>query len=213
MTAKIYDVTYPISARLPVWPGDPKASLEPTRFVDGENVVNTTRLDFINHLGTHVDAPFHMLEAGAKLDQIPIERWIGPARVVSIDAPTIGVEELEAVDLEAVEKILFKTRNSGKLRYPEFDPDFVAVEPAGARFLVDRGIRLVGVDYLSVEPYASKDFATHHTLLAAGVLIIEGLDLSRVPPGDYELLCLPLHLENGDGAPARVILRDLIVRP
>ena len=149
-----------------------------------------------------------MLEDGATLDEIPISRWIGPARVVAIDAPAIGPGELANLDLDGVEKILFKTRNAGKLRDPEFDPDFVALDPRGARLLVDRGVGLVGIDYLSIEAYSSKDFATHHILLGAGVLIIEGLDLNGVPPGDYELLCFPLRLVKGDGAPARVVLRE-----
>ena len=134
---------------------------------------------------------------------------MGPARVVAIEAPAIGPRELAAVDLEGADKVLFKTRNAGKLHDPEFDPDFVALEPAGARLLVERGVRLVGIDYLGIEAYSSPDFATHHILLGAGVLIIEGLDLAEVPPGDYELLCLPLSIAEGDGAPARVILREL----
>ena len=211
MSRRIYDVTIPISQNLPVWPGDPRVRLERSRFVDGGNVVNTLRMRLGNHTGTHVDAPRHMLEAGATLDRIPIERWLGPARVVAIDAPMIGPAELTTVDLEGADKVLFKTRNAGKMREPEFDPDFVALEPEGARLLVERGVRLVGIDYLGIEAYASRDFATHHILLGSGVLIIEGLDLAEVPPGDYELLCLPLAIEDGDGAPARVILRELAV--
>ena len=212
MTAKLYDVTYPISADLPVWPGDPKPRLEPSRFVDGETVVHTTRLSLGNHTGTHVDAPFHTREDGATLDQIPLERWIGPARVVAFEAATIRAEELADVDLEGVDKVLFKTRCSGKLRDPEFDPEYVALDASGARYLVDRGVGLVGIDYLSIETYASEDLVVHNTLLGAGVLVIEGLDLSRVPPGDYELLCFPLLLAKGDGAPARVALRGSIGR-
>ena len=211
MAPRYYDVTLPISEDVPVWPGDPKVRLDRSRFVDGENVVHTTRMDLSNHTGTHVDAPRHMLDGGMTIDQIPIERWLGPARVVAIDAPSIGPRELAAVDLEGVEKILFKTHNAGKLHDPRFDTEFVALESAGAELLVERGIQLVGIDYLGIEAYSSQDFATHHVLLGAGVLIIEGLDLARVPPGDYELLCFPLLLERGDGAPARVVLRDLEV--
>ena len=206
---RTWDVTVPISTDLPVWPGDPRVRLERTRYAGGGNVVHTTRMRLGNHTGTHVDAPRHMLDEGTTLDEIPIERWLGPARVVAVDAPSIGAGDLAGVDLEGADKVLFKTRNAGKLHQPEFDPDFVALEPSGARFLVERGVRLVGIDYLSIEAYASEDFATHHILLEAGVLIVEGLDLARVPPGDYELLCLPLKLERGDGAPARAVLREL----
>ena len=209
MASRYYDVTVPISARLPVWPGDPKVRLERSRFADGDNVVHSLRLHLGNHTGTHVDAPRHMLEGGATLDQIPIERWLGPARVLAVEAPQVGAEELAGVDLEGIDKVLFKTANAGKLHEPEFDTDFVALTPSGARLLVERGVRLVGIDYLGIEAYSSEDFATHHILLGAGVLIIEGLDLARVPPGDYELLCLPLAIERGDGAPARVVLREL----
>ncbi len=210
MTARYWDVTVPISSDLPVWPGDPKVRLERSRYASGENVVHTTRMRLGNHTGTHVDAPRHMLDGGATLDRIPVERWLGPARVVAIDAPSIGARELEAVDLEGADKVLFKTGNAGKLNEPEFDTDFVALDPSGARYLVERGFGLVGIDYLSIEAYSSQDFETHHILLGAGVLIIEGLDLARVPPGDYELLCLPLLLEQGDGAPARVVLREIL---
>ena len=209
MASRYYDVTVPISARLPVWPGDPKVRLERSRFADGDNVVHSLRLHLGNHTGTHVDAPRHMLEDGATLDQIPIERWLGPARVLAVEAPQVGAEELAGVDLQGIDKLLFKTANAGKLHEPEFDTDFVALTPSGARLLVERGVRLVGIDYLGIEAYSSEDFATHHILLGAGVLIIEGLDLARVPPGDYELLCLPLAIERGDGAPARVVLREL----
>lgn len=209
MASRYYDVTIPISEDLPVWPGDPRVDLERLRYASDGNVVHGMRMRLGNHTGTHVDAPRHMIEDGATLDQIPIERWMGPARVVAVDAPQIGARELAGVDLDGVDKVLLKTRNAGKLHEPEFDVDFVGLEPDGARLLVERGVRLVGIDYLGIEAYTRSDFATHHILLGADVLIIEGLDLARVPPGDYELVCLPLLIDRSDGAPARVVLREL----
>ena len=206
---RIYDVTYPICEDLPVWPGDPKIELDRQRFESATGVVRLIRMKLGNHTGTHVDSPRHMLEDGDGLDRIPLERWIGPARVVALDASVIGAEELEQVDLDGATKVLFKTRNSGRLADPEFDPDYVALDASGARYLVDHGIDLVGIDYLSIETFTSTSFETHHVLMRASVLIIEGLNLSEVAPGDYELLCFPLAIADADGAPARVALREL----
>lgn len=206
---RIYDVTYPIAETLPVWPGDPRVRLLRAAAIKKGAPANLTRLDIGSHTGTHVDAPYHFIDGAPTLDKIPMSRWMGRARVVAIDGPAIGAAQLKAAPLDGARKVLFKTRNSGKLRIPTFVRDFVALEPEGARYLVHRGVDLVGIDYLSIERFGSKKFETHRVLLGSSVLIIEGLDLSRVKPGDYELLCFPLLLKRGDGAPARVVLRDL----
>ena len=206
---RLYDVTVPISEDLPVWPGDPSVRLEkPVKIADGA-LVNVTKLDMGAHTGTHVDAPGHVIDGAPLLDQIPLSRWMGPARVVKVDAPSIGPRQIRASEMKGARKVLFKTRNAGRLKKKTFDPSYVALTPAGARKLVDLGIELVGIDYLSIERYGSRTFNAHKILLGSDVLVIEGLDLARVPPGDYELLCFPILIAGGDGAPARVALREL----
>jgi arylformamidase len=206
--AKIFDVTVPLSARLPTFPGDPPFRLEPThRMRDGEPY-NVSRLVFGTHAGTHVDAPFHFDPEGATVDQLPLEILVGKARVVELHTrERIDRADLEALDLRDDLRLLFKTRMSGQLRQPEFQETFVYLTPEAAAHLVQSGIKLVGIDSLSVEKFGSRDHAAHHALLQAGVVIVEGLDLSDVGPGEYEMVCLPLLVEGADGAPARVILR------
>lgn len=206
--SKIIDVTVPLSAALPTYPGDPRFQLEFTdRIADGA-AFNVSRISLGSHSGTHVDAPYHFLADGVSVDQLPLEILIGKCRVVEVsDRERVERAALEACDLRDDLRLLIKTRMSGQLRQPEFQDDYVHLTPDAATYLVQAGIKLVGVDYLSVEKYGSKDFAAHHTLLAAGIVIIEGLDLSLVDPGDYELTCLPLLVAGADGAPARVLLR------
>jgi arylformamidase len=206
--AKTYDVTVPLSDSVPVYPGDPGFQLEPvSRIADGAPY-NSGRISMGLHTGTHVDAPYHFLADGATVDQLPLEILTGKARVVEIsDRERVERVDLEKLDLRDDIRVLIKTRMSGQLRQPEFQEDFVYLTPDAATYLVQAGIKLVGVDYLSVERFGSKDFAAHQTLLGAGVVIVEGCDLSEVEPGDYELTCLPLLLAGADGAPARVLLR------
>ena len=206
--SKLIDVTAPLSPRLPTFPGDPAFELVPThRIADGEPY-NVTRLAMGSHSGTHVDAPYHFLADGATVDQLPLEILIGKARVVVLTVPSrIRRADLEALDLRDDIRVLIKTRMSGQLQKPEFQPDFVYLDADAASYLVQAGIKLVGVDYLSVERYPSRDYAAHHALLAAGVVIVEGLDLSQAEAGEYDMTCLPLRIAGGDGAPARVVLR------
>jgi arylformamidase len=205
---KIIDVTVPLSPAIPTFPGDPRFFMEFThRIADGQPY-NVARVTMATHSGTHVDAPYHFLADGATVDQLPLEILMGKARVVEVSAR----EKLERADLEALDlrddlRILLKTRMSGQLRVEHFQEDFVYLTPDAAEYLVQAGIKLVGIDYLSVEKFGSHDFAAHHSLLGAGVVIIEGLDLSQVEPGEYEMTCLPLLIAGADGAPARVVLR------
>lgn len=205
---KVIDVTVPLSPAVPTFPGDPRFHMEfAHRITEGEPY-NVARISLGAHSGTHVDAPYHFLADGATVDQLPLEILMGKARVVDLQ----GKEKIERADLEALDlrddiRVLIKTRMSGQLRKPEFQEDFVYLTPDAAQYLVQAGIKLVGIDYLSIEKFGSRDFAAHHALLGAGVVVIEGLDLSEVEPGEYDLTCLPMLIAGADGAPARVILR------
>jgi arylformamidase len=206
--AKIIDVTVALSDAVPVFPGDPRFHMEfPHRIADGEPY-NVARITLGAHSGTHVDAPYHFIAGGATVDQLPLEILMGKARVVELGArERIERAALEALDLKEDIRVLIKTRMSGQLKNPVFQEDFVYLTPDAATYLVQAGIKLVGIDYLSIEKFGSKDFAAHHALLNAGVVIVEGLDLSNVEPGEYEMTCLPMKVAGADGAPARVVLR------
>ncbi len=206
---KIYDITVPISAELPVYPGDPSIQLERVMSLEKGDIANVTRLCCSTHIGTHVDPPSHFIAGAMTLDELPLETLIGTARVVDVgDVPAIDAAVLNHCDLNGATRVLFKTRNSSF--WPEadkFQEDFVYIEPDAARRLVELGVRLVGIDYLSVEKFNFDQPTTHLVLLGANVVVVEGLALRNVPPGDYELLCLPLKIKDGDGSPARVVLR------
>ncbi len=207
--ARIYDVTVPLSASIPTFPGDPPFQMDFTHRIDDGQPYNVARLTMGAHAGTHVDAPYHFLADGATVDQLPLEMLLGKARVVEVAArEKIERADLEALDLRDDLRILLKTRMSGQMRTPQFQEDFVYLTPDAAVYLVQAGIKLVGIDYLSVEQFGSHDFPAHHALLGAGVVIIEGLDLSQVEAGDYEMVCLPLRIAGADGSPARVVLRS-----
>ncbi len=204
---QIYDVTVPVHPRMPVYPGDPPVVLEPRAQMSKGDPANVCYCGMGTHTGTHVDAPFHFIETGRKLHEIPLNLMVGRARVVEVTSRKIDVETLSRLDLGEHIRVLFKTRNSQLWQQEAFSPDYVFITPEAAAKLVANGVKLVGIDYLSVEEYGSETFPTHVELLSNGVVILEGLDLRAVDAGDYELLCLPLKLMDSDGAPARVILR------
>ena len=210
---KIYDITFPISKQTPVYEGDPNVKIEvASSFAKGDHA-NVTGLCFGAHTATHVDAPNHFIDGTRRVHELELEKLIGLARVVEIDARVTAIAPEHLGNLEGVERILFKTKNSNFWNTPEtgFRKDFTYISPEAARALANAGLKLVGIDYLSVEKFGSDDFATHITLLEKEIVIVEGLDLREVPPGDYELICLPLKIvsETGDGAPARAVLREL----
>jgi arylformamidase len=206
-----FDISLPLTPDLPVWPGDDDVSVEPLRRIANGDDTNVTSLAFTSHVGTHVDAPWHFVDEGAKLNDLSIDRWIGPCLVIQIpeDAQRIEVAHLAAADIsEGTERLLFRTSNSARWRPGKltFEEDYVAVSPPAAHWIVEHGIRLVGIDYLSIESFDDAANETHRTLLGNDVLVIEGLNLAGIDPGPYQLVCLPLRLVSGDGAPARVVL-------
>jgi arylformamidase len=204
---KIIDVTVPLSSEVPTFPGDPRFQMDFSHRIDRGEPYNVARLTLGAHSGTHVDAPYHFLSDGATVERLPLEVLVGPAVVAEVSAASrVDVADLERIDLDGEQRLLLKTRMSGQLRRPEFQEDFVYLTPEAAAHLVERGLRLVGIDYLSVEQFGSPDFAAHHTLLEAGVVIVEGLDLSEAAPGRYQMACLPLRIVGADGSPARVVL-------
>ena len=208
MGMKIYDVTVPLSKELVVYPGDPQVKISRrTKANEQDAKYNLSRYSFGSHTGTHVDPPFHLIDGGITVDKLPLELLIGRARVVEVTAPCIDEAVLEEFDFTADARVLFKTRNSYLWSQKVFVKDYVYITPGAARSLVNDGIKVVGIDYLSVEKFNGEP-ETHMALLGAGTIIIEGLDLREVEPGDYELICLPLKVKDGDGAPARVVLRQ-----
>jgi len=195
---------------MPVWPGDPSIAVRQVTAIDDGEQANVSSLAMSVHSGTHVDAPHHFLNDGRTVEQLPLEILIGPCCVVRLpdEVTRIDAQVLQGLTLpENTTRLLFRTSNSRlwKKQEKEFNPEFVAINAEGASWLVRQGIRLVGVDYLSVAPFEDST-PTHRILLEAGVVLLEGLDLSAVPPGDYDLYCLPLKLGGADGAPARAIL-------
>jgi arylformamidase len=208
----ILDISVPLYPDMPVWPGSAGFRLERTQRLEAGDEANVSRVDCDVHMGTHVDAPLHFVEGATPVDQLRLETLIGPATVAFLpDAEVITADELRNLHMPAgVERLLLRTRNSElwTAGVNEFRKDYVALTAEAARWLVASGIRLVGVDYLSVQRY-QDDPTVHQMLLAAEIVVVEGLNLSAVKPGQYELACLPLKLVGAEAAPARAILRPL----
>lgn len=212
----IYDISVPISpATTPTYPGDPGIEIESWAAIARGDAANVTVLHFGAHTGTHVDAPAHFIEGAPGLQTLAPDAFIGEAQVVELGDDVLAIDASHLRDAlpDGTTRVLFKTRNSSfwEDSGATFREDFTYLTEDGAHFLVGRGVRLVGIDYLSIEKFKSEDFATHLTLLSRGVVIIEGLDLRGVAAGRYELICLPLRIAagSGDGAPARAVLRTL----
>jgi arylformamidase len=205
---KLIDVTVPLDAALPVYPGNTPFSLEAiTRIAQGGRS-NLSSLHMSAHSGTHVDAPRHFFEAGEGVEALPLELLLGRVRVIEMTSgKAIGPQALKGIETEDI-RVLIKTRNSRLWGSPEFHQDYVGVTAEGATYLVNHGIKVVGVDYLSVEEFHKPDAPAHHILLGGGTIVIEGLNLRDIEPGIYELFCLPLRVVGADGAPARVVLRQ-----
>ena len=206
---RLYDISVGVSPEIPVWPGDPPVILERVMSMENGDEANISRIQSGVHVGTHIDAPIHFVEGGATVDAIPLKSLLGRAYVVDLrKADVLDAAALESARIPPrTRRLLFKTRNSELWISGEssFQKDFVAVDVSGAEWLVKKGVKLVGVDYLSVAPF-NDGGPTHRILLEAGVVVVEGLNLARVSKGRYTLYCLPVKLMGSDGAPARAVL-------
>lgn len=207
-----HDISMTLSAKTPVWPGDPRPRVFPIQSMASGDPFNVTHLDVSAHTGTHVDAPSHCVPTGHTVDEIPLDALLGPCFVADLTAlgagSCIGADDLEAAGIPAdTRRLLLKTDNSRRLGSAgsAFFPDYVALENGACEWIVSRGIALVGIDYLSITP-ERQSLSGHLILLRASTVILEGLDLSGIEPGAGELLCLPLKVSGADGSPARAIL-------
>jgi arylformamidase len=206
---RTYDITLTITPNMIVWPGDPKVSIQRTSNMDSGDNANVSQISMSCHTGTHVDAPHHFLNNGKTVEDLSLELLVGRAYVLYLpEVNQITASVLRYAEIPPrTRRLLFKTKNSElwKNGQHEFKTDFVALSVDAAEWLVDRNVRLVGIDYLSIAPY-NLGTPVHTILLDAGVVVIEGLDLSNVTPGRYTLHCLPLKLGGADGAPTRCVL-------
>jgi arylformamidase len=210
--SRVHDITVAFRPDGPLWPNDPPPNVTLMKSVEGGYRCNVTRLDTGVHFGTHLDAPCHFIEGGRTVDELDLSVLVGPCTVAEVpDTAAIGPEHLDALDLApGATRLLLKTRNSAFWDDPahEFRKDFTALTADAAQWVVDRGIRLIGIDYLSIQLFDDAVSTTHLVLLGAEVIIVEGLDLRAVGPGDYHLTCLPMKLAGADGAPVRAILAE-----
>lgn len=215
----IYDVTVPIQDKMVVWPGDPDVRVDTVLDVNQGDAATVRQLRLGSHTGTHVDAFCHFKSQGKSLDEMDLAVYLGPCRLIEISPARAVIEPADLLPYglenptawpDTVRRLLLKTRNSTEFWGDKpFNTEFVYLSPEAAAYLLSCHIKLVAIDYLSVEGYHVEAAPTHHQLMDAGVYIVEGLYLKDVSPGNYELLCLPLKIHQGDGAPARVVLREL----
>src|SRR5450432_3085377 len=205
------DISVPLYTGMVHWPDNPPCGIERTMSIDSGDACNLSRLSMGVHTGTHMDAPLHFIRGGKSIDTLPFDATVGSARVLEISDPqAVKVAELEPYAIQPGERILFKTSNSTRAwKSDTFVEDFVYISHEAAQYLAEKQVQTVGVDYLSVGGYRVDGPETHHALLGAGIWVIEGLNLSGVQAGSYELICLPLKMMGAEGAPARAILRAL----
>ena len=208
----IYDLSVPLSSELPTYPGDPGIQISAWSSLENGDNANVSALSFGAHTGTHVDAPAHFIEGARKVETLDLNVLIGEAQVIQVPDDCLVIDEdfVTANCATGTIRVLFKTRNSA-LWTNKFETNFTYLETTAAKKLVTLGVKLVGIDYLSIEKFGSKDHEVHRALLASEVIILEGLNFNGVPAGKYELICLPLRLHSklGDGAPARAVLRTI----
>jgi arylformamidase len=205
---KLYDATLPIQEGMVTFPGDPPFQIKPFFQRHKGDPFDLALMSIGTHLGTHVDPPAHYLDGGSTVDEIPLEILVGPGVVLDMRGKSlIDRQALEEAPLEDHVRVLFKTDNGPRLLQSSFHEDFVHLTEDGARYLVEKNVCLVGNDYLSIERYQNPGAPVHHILLEAGALVVEAVNLMEVPPGAYEIFCLPIKIKGADGAPARILLR------
>jgi arylformamidase len=205
----LHDISLKLAGDTVRWVTAPPFELEERRRMSKGDPNNSSALNMSVHSGTHIDAPFHFVAEGPTIDQLPLDRFIGPALVVEVEAERyITKEQVESIMLDGATRVLFKTRNSELLHQREYEPDFAAFSVEAAESLVEQGVKLVGLDYLSIA-HADEQVPVHRAFLDHGVVLLEGIDLLAVTPGRYELMCLPIPIGDSDGAPCRAVLRDL----
>ena len=210
---KIYDVTVAVSAATPIYKGDPGVEITSFKSIAAGSSANVSQAAFGVHTGTHVDAPNHFIDGARRVHELDLQKLVGLCRVIEVPDDVAGIEPEHVGDVDGITRVIFKTRNSAFWSTPElgFRTDFTYLLPATAKLLVARGVVLVGIDYLSIEKSGSPGHPVHITLLEKEVVILEGVDLREVPPGDYDLICMPLKYigATGDGSPARTMLREI----
>ena len=212
MPSRIFDITHTLNSKIAMWPGSDQPQLKRVMSIkDGEDC-NLTELAFSAHTGTHLDAPLHIIDDGIPVEELDLNTLIGPAQVIEFpdNIDMISLSDIESVGVhEDTIRLIIKTRNSAKWEADPttFNEDYVAIAPEAAKWIVNRGIKLVGIDHLSVAPFREDYLVeTHVILLGAGIIAVEGLRLAEIEPGNYQLICLPPKLEGSDGAPCRAVL-------
>jgi arylformamidase len=207
---KIYDVTVPISEHTPIYAGDPAVTFTAAKSIARGDSANVSQITIGVHTATHVDAPNHFIDGARRVHELDPAKLVGPCRVIRVPDDVIAIEPEHVGDIDGISRVLFKTRNSAFWNEPKrgFRRDFTYITPDTAKLLAENGIVLVGIDYLSIEKSGSPGHPVHVTLLEKEIVILEGVDLREIRPGDYELICMPLKYDgaNGDGAPARTVL-------
>ena len=205
----MHDISLKLAGDTVRWVTAPPFELEERRRMSKGDPNNGSALNMSVHSGTHIDAPFHFVAEGLTINGLPLDRFIGPALVFEVDAERyITKEHVESIKSDGATRVLFKTRNSELLHQREYEPDFAAFSVEAGQSLVEHGVELVGLDYLSIA-HADEQVPVHRAFLDHGVVLLEGIDLSHVAPGRYELMCLPIPIGDSDGAPCRAVLRDL----
>ena len=203
---KIRDISVSIYSGMLKWIDDEDVELTQEKSIRNGDAYNFSRLTCSTHIGTHIDAPYHFTEGGETIDRLSLSDLIGKALVIEVTADTITAEALQDIDFTRYKRILIKTRNSELLKSENFTKDYVSLDYSAAELLVQNGVRVVGIDYLSIEKFETDEHPVHYLLTGNDVIIIESLDLSEVEPGTYFMVALPLKLKGCDGAPARVVL-------